>query len=284
MKYLILGINGMAGNMIADYLTSVGHEVIGIARVNSKKFKTTIGDVTNINIIKNVLDKTEPDFIVNCVGLLNAYAEENKTQAIFINAELPHILSSMLEGTSTKIFHLSTDCVFSGKTGGYSENDYADGDTFYAKTKSLGEVANNNCLTIRTSIIGPDINEKGIGLFNWFMQRNGDIQGFINVIWTGITTLELARFIEQTGSNFKGGLLNLVPSDSISKYELLSLLNLRFRSGAVNIIPVNSEKPSNKSLKRTNWNHDFIVQDYRPMVDELYDWLQVHKAEFPHYL
>ena len=92
---------------------------------------------------------------------------------------------------------MSTDCVFSGKTGWYSETSSRDGETFYDRSKALGELENNKDLTFRNSIIGPDLNKNGIGLFNWFMKQEGQIYGFTKAIWTGVTTLTLAKAMER---------------------------------------------------------------------------------------
>src|SRR5699024_1115052 len=96
----------------------------------------------------------------------------------------------------TKIIHMSTDCVFSGKIGNYKEDSLRDGETFYDRSKALGELDNQKDLTFRNSIIGPDINENGIGLFNWFMKQEGSINGYSKAIWTGVTTLTLAKAMD----------------------------------------------------------------------------------------
>jgi len=115
--------------------------------------------------------------------------------------------------TAVKIIQISTDCVFSGKDGGYKEDSFRDGDTIYARTKALGEINNNKDLTIRTSIIGPDINEDGIGLFHWFMKQSGTIYGFRNAYWTGVTTIELAKGIEKFIEYNVTGIYHFVPTE-----------------------------------------------------------------------
>ena len=102
---------------------------------------------------------------------------------------------------------MSTDCVFSGKTGGYDESSLRDGETFYDRSKALGELENQKDLTFRNSIIGPDLNEEGIGLFNWFMKQTGEINGYTKAMWTGVTTLTLAKAME---SAVQQGLTGLI--------------------------------------------------------------------------
>src|SRR5699024_5151046 len=135
----------------------------------------------------------EYDAIINAVGILNKDAEENKSHAVLLNSYLPHYISNLTKDMNTKVIHMSTDCVFSGKVGSYKEDSLRDGQTFYDRSKALGELENDKDLTFRNSIIGPDMNKNGIGLFNWFMKQNGYIKGFNKAIWTGVTTLTLAK-------------------------------------------------------------------------------------------
>jgi dTDP-4-dehydrorhamnose reductase len=175
---------------------------------------------------------------------------------------------------------MSTDCVFSGKTGGYKENSFRDGETFYDRSKALGEIENNKDLTFRNSIIGPDRNKNGIGLFNWFMKENDQINGFTKAIWTGVTTLTLAKAMEQALEENLTGLYNLVNNETISKYELLKLFNKAMKNNE--ILP--SEKLSlDKSLVNSRTDFSFIVPSYEIMVEEMKIWIENHKELYPHY-
>lgn len=282
MKFLILGCNGMAGHMISLYLREHGHDVIGFARSKSNLVDSVAGDAQDAAFIKDLVGINKFDTVINCVGLLNQYAESNKAGAVYLNSYFPHFLAEITDGTDTQVIHMSTDCVFSGKRGQYTEDDLKDGETFYDRTKALGEIENNKDLTLRQSIVGPDIKVSGIGLLNWFMQQHGEVTGFTGAMWTGQTTLQLARTMEAAAKERAHGLYNMVPDSSISKYDLLGLFNKYIRKEKVNIIPVD-KMAADKSLMRTHWNFGYIIPDYEAMVAELADWMRAHKELYPHY-
>ena len=184
MKFLILGCNGMAGHTISLYLKEKGHDVLGFARSKSNLVDSVTGDAKNEAFIKELVGVNRFDSIINCIGILNQYAENNKADAVYLNSYFPHYLAQLTEGTNTQIIHMSTDCVFSGKRGQYTEDDFCDGTTFYDRSKALGELNDSKNITLRNSIIGPDINPNGIGLLHWFMQQSGEINGYTGAIWT----------------------------------------------------------------------------------------------------
>ncbi len=283
MRYLVLGSNGMAGHLISAYLQENDHEVIGFARRESEYIPTLIGDATDQGYLEKIIREGKYDAIVNCIGILNQDAETNKAMAVFLNSYLPYFLADCTRSMETQVIHISTDCVFSGKRGAYVENDLKDGDTFYARSKALGEIEDAKNLTIRTSIIGPDLDKKGIGLFNWFMQQEKRVEGYTKAIWTGQTTLQLAKVIEAATKHKASGLVNMAPEKPISKYELLRLINYFFRNDAVEIVPV-SGKVTDKSLKRTNFDFKYIMPDYNQMLIELSVWIKGHKEMYPHYI
>ena len=126
MRFLVLGCNGMAGHMISLYLKEQGHDVIGFARCASKYVETVIGDATDIKCIKNTIKDGQFDSVINCIGLLNQFAENNHGNAVYLNSYLPHFLADITSGMETQIIHMSTDCVFSGKRGQYTEDDFRD--------------------------------------------------------------------------------------------------------------------------------------------------------------
>lgn len=196
MKFLILGCNGMAGHIICLYLKERGHDVLGFARSKSKFIDTVVGDATNATLIKEVIGVNKFDSVINCIGILNQFAENNKASAAYLNGFLPHQLAQFTEGSDTQVIHMSTDCVFSGKRGQYTEDDVRDGVTFYDRSKALGEIEDEKNITLRNSIVGPDIDPNGIGLLNWFMQQHGEVCGFTKAMWTGQTTLQLAKTME----------------------------------------------------------------------------------------
>ncbi|MBE5959631.1 MAG: NAD-dependent epimerase/dehydratase family protein [Lachnospiraceae bacterium] len=283
MKFLVLGCNGMAGHTIGLYLKERGNKVDGFARRENPLFSTHVGDARDLSYLQEIIVNGKYTAVINCIGILNAFAENDHEAATFLNSYLPHFLEKITSNTDTRVIHISTDCVFSGKRGNYSEMDFPDGETFYDRSKALGELINDKDLTIRSSIIGPDLNPNGIGLFNWFMQQDGPIKGFSRAIWTGQTTLQLAKSIEEAIHQDAHGLYNLVPNTSINKYELLCLLNKYFRNNAVEIVP-DDNFVVDKSLVRKNFSLlDYTVPDYEQQVVELFDWVLRYKSLYNHY-
>lgn len=282
MKFLVLGCNGMAGHMISLYLKEKGHIVCGLARTKSPFVDTIVGDACDAGIMKEIVTSNKYDSIINCIGILNQFAETDKASAVYLNSYLPHYLARLTEGTDTQVIHMSTDCVFSGARGQYVEGDLRDGATFYDRSKALGELEDDKNLTLRNSIVGPDINEKGIGLLNWFMKQSGEVNGYTGAIWTGQTTLQLAKTMEVAAMEKAHGLYNAVPDESISKYDLLKLFNKYLRKDQVKIIPVRGVA-ADKSLKRTRWEFSYRIPDYEQMIAELAEWMQAHSHIYPHY-
>lgn len=282
MKILVLGASGMAGHLIALYFNEKGYNVTGFTRRPINYCNSMIGDAMCIDDVKRVLKSDDFDVVINCIGILNQFAEENKSDAVFLNGFLPHFIADTLRNSKTKLIHMSTDCVFAGNTGPYYENSFPDGKIFYDRSKAIGEVNDAKNLTFRNSIIGPDINEKGIGLFNWFMKQSGPIGGFTGAIWTGVTTLTLAKAMEQAIKENITGLYNLVNNESINKYDLLNLFNKYFRDGVIDVQP-NDKLQLDKSLRNTRMDFSFVVPSYEQQVKEMKEWVYEHKDLYPHY-
>lgn len=283
MKVLILGGTGMAGHTISIYFKEAGHDVTVFSRRKVDYCNNINGDITDFDNLKKIINEGQYDAIINAIGILNQDAEDHKSNAVLLNSYLPHFLSDTTKDMKTRVIHMSTDCVFSGRTGGYSETSFRDGETFYDRSKALGELENNKDLTFRNSIIGPDMSERGIGLFNWFMKQEGQINGFTKAIWTGVTTVTLAKAMEQALKENLTGLYNLVNNETISKYELLKLFNKYMRDGQIEILP--SENLSlDKSLINNRTDFSFKVPSYETMVTEMKEWIDNHKDLYPHYL
>ena len=283
MKFLVVGCNGMAGHIISVYLKEQGHNVTGYARQKSKYVDTVSGDASDFELLKSTVLKGNYDSVINCVGLLNQFAENDHAAAVLLNGYLPHYLAKITKDTDTQIIHMSTDCVFSGKTGGYTEDSVPDGTLFYDKSKAVGELNDTKNITLRNSIVGPDIKESGIGLLNWFMKQSGPVNGFTGAIWTGQTTLQLAKTMEQAAILRAHGLYNTVPDESINKYELLKLFNTYIRRKPIEINPMD-KFVADKSLVRTRYEgFDYKIPDYKTMIIELGDWMREHREMYPHY-
>ena len=282
MKFFVLGCNGMAGHTISLYLKEQGHDVFGFDRNKSKYIDSVAGDARNTEELRKIITDGKFDTVINCIGILNQFAEQNKALATFLNSYFPHFLADITADTDTQVIHMSTDCVFSGRKGQYTEDDFRDGETFYDRSKALGELEDDKNITLRNSIVGPDINPQGIGLLNWFMQQNGEINGFTKAMWTGQTTLQLAKTMEVAARERAHGLYNTVPSSSISKYDLLRLFNKYLRNDTLTIHPIEGVN-ADKSLKRTRFDFSYIIPDYEVMVAEMAEWIKNHKSMYPHY-
>lgn len=282
MNFFVLGCNGMAGHTISLYLKEQGHEVLGFDRSKSQYIDSVAGDAHDTDFLGKLIITGKYDTVINCIGILNQFAEKNKALASFLNSYFPHFLAEVTARTDTQVIHMSTDCVFSGKRGEYTEDDFRDGETFYDRSKALGELEDDKNITLRNSIIGPDINSKGIGLLNWFMHQSGEINGYTKAMWTGQTTLQLAKTMEMAAIERAHGLFNTVPDHSISKYDLLGLFNHYLRGDSLKINPVEGVN-ADKSLKRTKYEFDYLIPNYETMVAELAEWIKKHKDMYPHY-
>lgn len=273
----------MAGHMISLYMRDRGYDVTGFARKASPFVGTISGDARDEESLVQIIRDGRYDLIINCIGVLNAAAEADQENAAFLNAYLPHLLTRLAKEASSYFVHISTDCVFSGKKGNYSDTDFRDGDTFYDRSKALGEVTGEGALTIRTSIVGPELNPHGIGLLNWFLQQEESVHGYSRVYWTGQTTLQLAKTIEKAYELQTQGLVQAVPNEKISKRDLLQLFNGHIRQQPIDILPDESVV-ADKSLIPTDYAYfPYEIPSYEPMIQELGDWMRVHKDLYPQY-
>lgn len=279
MKALVLGANGMAGHVIALFLREQGHDVTPCARRTTVFEDTHELDVRDTQALTRLITDGEFDAVVNCIGLLVQESDKKRDEAAFINGYLPHLLASVTAGTDCKLVQLSTDCVFSGMNGPYALDSDYDGQRFYDRSKALGEVDNTKDLTLRMSIIGPELSSSGSGLFNWFAAQRGEISGFRKVLWNGVTTIQLARIVEGVAQDELSGIVHVVPDAYVSKYELLHMLKKAF-SHKIEIAPSddsNSDKRLLPSLISAT------VDDYSFMLDDMCQWVREHRNLYPHY-
>jgi len=273
MRILVLGSNGMAGHVITRYLKEQNYNVKTLARNNA----TFCVDVENdISQLDNILNKENFDFVINCIGLLVKDSNDNPEKAAFVNCYLPHLIENKLKDKKTKLIHLSTDCVFSGQKGYYTENDIHDEMNFYGRSKSFGEVNNNKDVTFRMSIIGPEIKENGTGLFHWFVNsKKNIIPGWDNAFWSGITTLELAKCINMYIQTPKiTGIYHITNKEGITKYDLLVKINKIFNLNKT-IQRTQGPKTINKILIDTRKELDFNILDYDSMLVNLKNFINV---------
>jgi dTDP-4-dehydrorhamnose reductase len=273
-KILILGSAGMLGHMVYRYFNTLNKYIlIRMARSGECEYKVDL--IKDPDKIVDIVEKEQPDYIINCIGLLVKDSENNPANAIFINSLFPHLLEGLTKDKKIKIIHISTDCVFSGTKGNYSEDDCTDGIGYYAKTKALGELKNNKDLTIRTSIIGPELKD-GTGLLGWFLKQQGEVKGYSKCLWNGVTTLELAKQLDKILSIPLVGLYQLVPNFFISKYDLLKLIKEVWKIIDINIVEDMSLN-INKTLTNTREReYNPNIPSYETQLKELKDFTCPH--------
>ena len=273
-KILVLGGNGMLGHMVKNYLTQKGLNVITTER--KKNIKQNIFEldiISNHKEINNIIFKQKPDIIVNCIGRLVDSSLTNPKDAIFVNSFFPHYVASLSEEHSIKFIHISTDCVFNGENGPYIESSFKDEANYYGLSKNLGEVIDyKNSITIRTSIIGPEIRDNKTGLFHWVFSKKNKIDGYNKAFWSGVTTLELSKYIEDIILNdkFNNKLIHATNNSLISKHDLISLIIETFDLDLN--LNADSKKSINKQLLDTS-NQDYKFPSYFQKINEQRNWM-----------
>lgn len=235
MKILVLGASGMLGNAMIRVLNEKADwQIYGTIRSESSKqlFHVDIAkrllsgvDVEQHDSLMQAFIRIRPDLVINCVGLIKQLADaEDPLQAIPINALLPHRLARLCELSGARLVHMSTDCVFAGDKGGYIESDLSDAKDLYGKSKFLGEVAYPHAVTLRTSIIGHEL-QTNHGLVGWFLSQQERCNGFTKAIFSGLPTVVLAQIIRDVvipRSELSG--VYHIAAQPISKYDLLKLI------------------------------------------------------------
>lgn len=232
---LILGASGMLGSTLMKHLSEQPDlNVYGTIRsFNSlpnfkpKLRSKLLSDINmdSIDSLISVFNETKPHIVVNCVGLVKQLSvSEDPLITLPINSILPHRLAKICSATNARLIHLSTDCVFSGTKGMYTEIDTPDASDLYGLSKRLGEVTCDNAITLRTSIIGHELSGQR-SLVNWFLAQQGTVKGFSKAIFSGLPTIEISRILEKyiiPNTNLKG--LYHVSADPIDKFSLLKLV------------------------------------------------------------
>ena len=266
-RILVLGGAGMLGHIVLEKLYGKDvFEVFDITRKKENRLNNFECDVTNFNFLFKIIKDINPDYIINCIGVLIKGSIQDPSNAILINALLPHKLAQFSKAINAKLIHISTDCVFDGSKGSYIETDNKTAQDTYGLSKSLGEINDDKNLTLRTSIIGPELKKNGEGLFSWFIKQKGEVKGFTESIWGGVTTIVLAEAIINSIKENHTGLIHVTNGQPISKFDLLSIIKDKFELNNIDLKKVSGKK-ADKSLS-TKFNY-FNIQTYSKMISEM---------------
>ena len=257
-KVGILGTTGMLGSTLASYLTPLHDEVVEVNRIGLsvvRENRVLKFDATGTTSIKTHLQKENFDFVINAVGLIKQHIDEKSErdieEAYLVNSELPRELNEFAEQTSTPIIQIGTDCVYSGRSGNYSESSEFDCDDVYGLSKVSGEMKSKSLMTIRCSIIGHE-NKTPVSLMDWFLSQKEStaVKGYTNHYWNGVTTLSFARVIDGIirQRTFSPGVAHLVPRGEISKFDLLDILAKKFGREDIEIHRFETDLAINRTL------------------------------------
>jgi dTDP-4-dehydrorhamnose reductase len=283
MKVLVLGVTGMLGNAMYRVLSEdSGLVVYGTARSesarqyfsNEQSNRLIIGvDVENNDFLVRSFATVRPDVVINCVGLVKQLADANDPlQAVPINTLLPHRLAALCQATGARLVHISTDCVFSGSKGNYLESDFPDAYDLYGRSKLLGEVDYPHAITLRTSIIGHELTGQR-SLVGWFLAQQKSVKGFTKAVFSGLSTVELARVIRDVvlpRPELRG--LYHVAAKPINKFDLLNLVATAYGK-AIEIIPDES-LVIDRSLNADRFKEStgYMAPDWPSLVQRMYEF------------
>lgn len=234
-KVLVVGANGMLGGSLFRYLSKLPeYEVLGTVRrseaniaLNKQGFNNIVSgvDVEDFQTISSVIRDFRPSYVLNCVGVIKQLdASKAPIPSITINSLLPHQLADSCDKIDAQLVHFSTDCVFLGQGGLYTEFDRPDAVDLYGRSKLLGEVDYGPHLTLRTSIIGHELG-KSLSLVDWFLSQQGSVKGYRKAIFSGMPTVFVAEFLKDHVFGKKVSGLYHLSVDPIDKYTLLQLIN-----------------------------------------------------------
>lgn len=279
MKILVLGGDGMLGHQLLKQLGSQ-HDLRVTVRGSLQSYApfrlfhsgNTFDnvDVRSGDRLMETLAQFRPDAVINAVGIVKQRSEASESiPSLELNSLLPHRLAMICKAVGARLVHISTDCVFSGRRGNYKENDASDAEDLYGKSKFLGEVHEKHCVTLRTSIIGPELSRKS-GLLEWFLAQRAHVYGYKNAIFSGLTTQELSRVIDRLLTHFPDldGLYH-VSSEPISKFDLLDLVRQRLQLDT-EVLP-QEEFRCDRSLDSTRFRArlGYLPPSWNDMIDEV---------------
>lgn len=276
MRLLILGADGMLGHRMYQHL-GAAHEVwASVRRPDGADLPLAAArlasglDVREFEQVETLLDRIEPAAVVNCVGVVKQRPDaENPLVSIAVNSLFPHRLADACVTRGIRLLHFSTDCVFSGRRGAYTEEDVPDPVDLYGRSKLLGEMNLPGCLVLRTSIVGPELHRRQ-GLLEWLRSASGEVRGFRNAIFSGLSTLEASRVVAMLLESRPDahGIYHL-SSEPVNKCELLEMLVEAFDL-PTRVVPAD-EPRLDRSLDSTRFRSafDYSPPSWRAMAREL---------------
>jgi dTDP-4-dehydrorhamnose reductase len=282
MKILIIGGTGMLGHKAVQILqkkfdtyVTVRNQFSEIERfeIFEKAHTFTEVEIENSDALRNIIDDIKPVFIINAVGIIKQLeSSKNVIKTLTVNSIFPHKLAEAAAENGAKVITVSTDCVFRGDKGNYKEEDISDAIDLYGKSKYLGELYADHCLTLRTSIIGREIGSEH-SLVEWFLSnRGGKVKGFTNAIYSGFPTIVLVEIMSNliAQKTKLHGLYHLA-SRPINKYELIKLINEKFNAG-VEIEPF-ADFYIDRSLNAEKFQKaaGFAVPEWKTMIERMAD-------------
>ena len=280
MRLLILGGSGMLGHQLwrglhaqHDTWVTLRRPVADFAAHNlfDEAKAIQLDDITDDTALERALGQAKPEAVINCVGLIKQRDEaSDEALTLRVNAEFPHRLAKRCGEAGARLIHFSTDCIFAGTKGNYTESDPSDAADLYGQSKHQGEVADAHSVTLRTSVIGHEL-DTNLALLDWFLSQRGQaISGFTKAIYSGFTTLEMARIVDRilTQHPALSGVWH-VASESISKFALLQLC--REKLGWEGVIEPNDEFVCDRSLNADRFNQatGYTPPSWEAMISEL---------------
>lgn len=271
--FLILASDGMLGNAIFRYLQNKHFCVVGTSRkpCDSQILFDISDEIDFASDLEDIIKKLNPKTIVNCIGYIRPQGDDLSeiNRSILLNSIFPRKLFIIAKKYQIRVIHFSTDCVFDGLNGPYSEKDIPNEKSIYGLTKFLGEGGDGYSITIRTSIIGREIGTKR-NLLDWFLaEKGGQVEGFSRVFWNGISTLTAAKIVQrifEQDLKFDSHLIQIA-GETLSKYDLLCMFNKVFDKG-LEIIE-NNKIISNKTLIPSSTQDKFFADLIVPICDQI---------------
>ena len=282
MKILILGSSGILSRALQLYLSKKNIDFLTISREKNNNRNVNLKNISNFKNLEQLIFKIRPTHIINCIGITkfnNTYKDKKLT--VLLNTKMPIFLAELCKLNKIYLLHISTDCVFSGKKGYYSDNSYKDTKDLYGLSKNKGEVKNKFTATIRTSFIGPELNTKK-SLLSWFLNEKKFVRGYSKAFFSGITSLELCKIIYNyfIKKNILQNKIINIGSRRISKFTLLTKIRKIFKKN-INIIRyqnfiIDRSLDSKKFRKLTSYK----VVKWDKMLSELKKFMINNKYKF----